>query len=626
MTKLHISGDLSLPLGWITLATVVYGARGSGKTTFGSVVAEEVAKAKQRFCAIDLKGDWYGLKSSRDGKADGLPVVVFGGDHADLPLEEGAGAFIAETIASLAQSTILDFEHFSKGKQIRFQAEFFETLYHRNRDPLLLLMDEAQRYAPQKPMSPDEARCLGAVQDMVKLGRKHGLGPVLFTQRGSGLNKEVSELCDVLVAFRTPGPLDQDRIKDWLDANTTKAQRDEVMGQLSGLKTGTAVFASGHPDLKVFGVHTVRHRETFDSSATPQVGKPRAEPKRLAQPDLEALKVKLADAITRAKLEDPKELRRQLADQKKALETTTRELERLKAKPAPVAPAGKTTQVDVDVLRDTDRELLRALRDEFLIFSENIADKADVMLTALADRAKQAIDDASRQWTLEVDKRRVLFVERLSGTRLQRILDKLERTSAPQPVPTPRTPPPSAPLRREPLKPRTECVGDDSSDRGISNVGQLILDALAELELLKSLAPARELVALLAGYSNLRSKGFTNAIGALRTSGYIDYPSTETIALTESGRGAATWSSSPSSSKEIQARVIAVLKGKSAEILRPLIEAHPSALPRDEVAALAGYENLRSKGFVNAIGRLRTLGFVRYPDRSTVAATDILFL
>lgn len=354
---LHISEHLSLPLDWITLATVVYGARGSGKTSLGAVMAEEATKAGQRFCAIDLKGDWYGLKSSTDGKSEGIPVVVFGGDHQDVPLEEGAGAFVGETVANLSQSCILDLEYFSKGKQVRFLSQFFEALYDRNREPLLLLLDEAQRYAPQRPISPDATVCLGMIEDVVKLGRKHGLGPVLFTQRGSGLNKEVSELCDLLVAFRTPGPLDQDRIKDWLDANTTKAERDEVMSRLAGLPTGTAVFASGHPDLKIFGTYPVRRRETFDSSATPKVGQRRTEPKKLAKPDLEQLKTKMAAAIERKKAEDPAELnkviaglKREIADLKKSAaprEQDTKRIrelsEQLAAERAKEKQAGKPT-------------------------------------------------------------------------------------------------------------------------------------------------------------------------------------------------------------------------------------------------------------------------------------------
>lgn len=336
---IRLSDRLALPLEWMTLATVVYGARGSGKTSLGAVMAEEVTAAKQRFCAIDLKGDWYGLKSAADGRHEGIPVVVFGGDHADVPLEDGAGAFVGETVAGLGQSCILDLEHLSKGKQVRLLAAFFEALYERNREPLLLLLDEAQRYAPQRPIDPDAARCLGATEDLVKLGRKHGIGPVLFTQRGSGLNKEVSELCDLLVAFRTPGPLDQERIKDWLDANTTRTQRDQVMGQLAGLPTGTAVFASGHPDLKLFGTYQVRLRQTFDSSATPRVGHRRVEPVRLAKPDLDALRVKMAATIERAKAEDPRELRRQIAELRAQLAA------------APQTPPAKTERVEVPVVK-----------------------------------------------------------------------------------------------------------------------------------------------------------------------------------------------------------------------------------------------------------------------------------
>jgi len=347
-TKLHISDDLSLPLDLVTLATVVYGARGSGKTTFGAVLAEEAHRARQRFVAIDLKGDWYGLKSSADGRTGAIPVVIFGGDHADLPLEEGAGAVIGETVAGLAQSCVIDLELLSKGKQIRFLASFFAALYHHNREPLLVLADEAQRYAPQKTFDPDSAKCLGAVEDLVKLGRKHGIGVVVFTQRGAGLNKEVSELCDLLVAFRTPGPLDQDRIEAWLNANTTKDKRDAVMASLASLPTGTAVFASGHPDLKLFGTHAIRQRETFDSSATPKVGQRRKEPKQLAEPDLVALREKMSAAIERAKADDPRALRARIA-----------ELEKQLAQVAKAPP--KVEQREVSVLTDKDRYMLGGL-------------------------------------------------------------------------------------------------------------------------------------------------------------------------------------------------------------------------------------------------------------------------
>jgi len=47
-------------------------------------------------------------------------------------------------------------------------------------------------------------------------------------------------------------------------------------------------------------------------------------------------------------------------------------------------------------------------------------------------------------------------------------------------------------------------------------------------------------------------------------------------------------------------------------------------VPREGVAARAGYGHLQSKGFVNAISRLRTRGFVDYPDSGSIVAKPVL--
>ena len=363
--RLHISEHFSLPLDWLLSTAVVFGTRGSGKTTFSSVVAEEAVAAKQRFCAVDLKGDYYGLKSTADGKGEGIPVVIFGGDHADLPLEEGAGEFVGQTVAGLQQSVILDLEHFSKGKQVRFLAAFFAALYDTNREPMLLIADEAQRYAPQKPWSPEAQICLGAVEDIVKLGRKHGIGVLVVTQRGSSLNKEVSELCDMMVAFRSPGVRDQTRISEWLEANATQEQMDRVMarGVLSGLDTGTGVFVTNNPDLRegkepLLEFEKVRARLTFDSCATPKIGQRRKEPKRLAKPDLDAIRAKMADAIERAKENDPKALRQMVEGYKARIAGLVEDLEARDEALARAQAATRVEQVEKLVITDSQIESL----------------------------------------------------------------------------------------------------------------------------------------------------------------------------------------------------------------------------------------------------------------------------
>lgn len=587
MTKLRISEHLSLPLDWMTLATVVYGARGSGKTTLGSVIAEEVTKAKQRFCAIDLKGDWYGLKSSADGKTPGIPVVVFGGDHQDVPLEEGAGAFIGETIAQLEQPAILDLEHLSKGKQVRFLAAFFERLYDRNRDPLLLLLDEAQRYAPQKPFDPDAAKCLGAVEDLVKLGRKHGIGPMLFTQRGSGLNKEVSELCDMLVAFRTPGPLDQDRVKGWLEANVTREQQQAVMSSLSGLATGTAVFASGHPDLKIFGTYAVRRRETFDSSATPKVGQTRKEPKKLAQPDLELLRQRMADAIERQKADDPKALRARIRELEQQAQTTTRVAEKV---------ITKIEKLEIPVLKD-------AAVSRF--------EKAVTQLTNDADRLGRW-ETALREVAREISGALSGFQEQRSSA-----LAKYERSTTHAPAPRPQVAR-ATPERKPAPEPRQ--VGD----LRISGPQQRILDALAWIEAAGLSPRKRNVVANLADASP-KSSGFEKNVSTLSSAGLIHYPGAGTLALTEAGRAAAQVESTPLDAQQLQQMVFGKVSGPQAELLRALIPIYPNGLSRDELANRAGV-SAKSSGFEKNVSTLSSFGWVVYPDKGHVAASPDLFL
>jgi hypothetical protein len=130
----------------------------------------------------------------------------------------------------------------------------------------------------------------------------------------------------------------------------------------------------------------------------------------------------------------------------------------------------------------------------------------------------------------------------------------------------------------------------------------------------------------MAGYTNLSSKGFANAIGALRTAGRIDYPASGAIALTDAGRATARASNAPRTSAELQDRLIAMLGGANGRIVRELVTAYPKSLQREVLAARAGYTNLSSKGFANAIGRLRSLGFIEYPERGLICAAKVLFL
>jgi len=155
---------------------------------------------------------------------------------------------------------------------------------------------------------------------------------------------------------------------------------------------------------------------------------------------------------------------------------------------------------------------------------------------------------------------------------------------------------------------------------------QRILDGLAELRALGVDRAPRVLAAFLAGYGHLNSKGFTNGLGALSSAGLISYPERGKVALTDDGMRAAEFTEAPLTSEALQRRIASLLGGAEGRIIRALVERYPQAVPREEIAAAAGYGHLNSKGFTNALGRLHTLGFAGYPARGSVVATDLLFL
>ena len=333
MSKLHIGEGLLLPKDVVTATTVVYGGKGMGKTNFGSVLVEELTKVGQRWAVLDPMGVWWGLRHSKDGKGPGIPCLILGGPHGDIPIEPTGGAVVADLVADEEVNVIIDFsrkgngEAWGVGEKIRFVTEYGKRLFQRQsslvngrrREPLLQIMDEAARFIPQmiRAGQPELAMCLSVWAQIVEEGRNSGLGVGLLTQRSARLNKDVAELADAMIAFRTVGPNSIAAVTDWLGEHIPKAHINEIVEQLRSLPRGTCLVVS--PGwLQLEAILAVRERETFDSSATP---KPGESARRVtgsgAKPDLGKYAERMKETIEKAKADDPKELKRKIAELEK---------------------------------------------------------------------------------------------------------------------------------------------------------------------------------------------------------------------------------------------------------------------------------------------------------------------
>lgn len=314
---LRLSPELALPIDAVTETIAILGRRGSGKTNTAVVFTEELLDAGLQVLIIDPTDVWWGLKSSADGKSAGYPVVVLGGRHADLPLTGTDGATIADFVIDNPVSVVCSLRQLkSKGEQRRFVTELATRLYARQGEidqpkPLMVIFDEASLFVPQR-FQGDDAAMVGAIQQLVRQGRSSGFGVALIDQRAASVNKDVLTQLELLIAHQTTSPQDRKALKEWAEANDAENNLATFSGALASLPRGTAwVWSPGW--LNLFKRVPVRARRTFDSSRTPKAGERILAPHTTAAIDLDALKTKLSATIERAKADDPKALRAEIA-------------------------------------------------------------------------------------------------------------------------------------------------------------------------------------------------------------------------------------------------------------------------------------------------------------------------
>ena len=160
-------------------------------------------------------GVWYGLRSSANGRKGAYPIVIFGGEHGDVPLNELAGPAVAKLVAGGNRPSIIDLDGLTIGAQQRFVTAFLEELYRLNTQPLHLVMEEIDEFAPQTG-APGTERMLGAVARIFQRGRKKGFRAIAITQRPANVHKRVLAQCNALVTLRLVAPQDRKAVAEWI--------------------------------------------------------------------------------------------------------------------------------------------------------------------------------------------------------------------------------------------------------------------------------------------------------------------------------------------------------------------------------------------------------------------------
>jgi hypothetical protein len=568
-----------------TLAPI--SAKGGGKSYLAGKFVEGLYDAGAPFVVLDPIGNWSALTLAKDGKSPGLSLVVIGGERGDVPLDEESAEAVGHLLVTQGMSAVVDLSELSKTRRKVYVAGFCEALYRaarKKRAPFMVVFEEAQLFAPQH-CARGEERMLGAVTDIVRLGRNYGLGSMLVTQRPQSVSKEVLNQVECLFVGQLRGPQERKAIAGWVTEQGVDGVVD--LKGLPGLSPGE-FFCWSPSWLRMFRKVKILPKRTFDGSSTPVLGKALERHGKRTTEGIDTWVKALAqlseskaldwdvdeDAAVHALLEcaESQELlavRRRLAEVEQEKRSLWSRIQAGGLALAAIAEAVATLTKDTAAVE--------AMLERAYPFYKYADDEADEPGRALYE-ASVPDDLRSPMVRLTPAEADTLAMRR-----------PVQMGVYPPPPGVARSTPTTAPMGKP-------TNGLDKSDRALLTVLAWQQEPIDRARL-----------ALLAGYS-AKGGGFNNALGRLRTSGRAQ--GSATLAITAVGRKTIGTVPAPPRGPALfewwcaHPRVDTCMRAT----IRTLREAG-RPLAKEELAVRAGYKP-NTGGFNNALSRLRTLGLV----------------
>ena len=267
----------TLPLDAAAETFALLGIRGSGKTTTGKVMAEEMCEKGIPWIAYDPVGVWWGIKANKDGTPSKYPVVVIGGEKADIPLDKNAGARIAAAIIAKPVCVVIDVSQESKTTWRKFLTDFSLTLLRLTpAQAVHLFIEEAAEFVPQKTKVAQTRECKEAIERLMRLGRNKGYGCTLINQRPATIDKDVISQAENLLVLRTVGKHDRKALAEWMEPklageDNVREAGMKLTAKLAGFKDGRGYFWSPNW-LNVFHDVQIRDAHTFHPGHTRRRG------------------------------------------------------------------------------------------------------------------------------------------------------------------------------------------------------------------------------------------------------------------------------------------------------------------------------------------------------------------
>jgi hypothetical protein len=550
---------------------------GGGKSWLLRRMAEQLF-GKVPVWIIDPEGEFATLREKF-----GFVLVGKGGE---TPADPRTAPLVAHKLRELQASAVFDLYDLKPPTRHAWVRAFLEALMNLPKSlwkPLVVMLDEAHVFCPEKGMGESEA--FGAVQDAATRGRKRGICLVPFTQRLAKISKTVTaELLNRLVGMTREG-VDIDRAVEVL--SVARDEREEFRVEIKKREPGE-FYAMGPAIANDRILLTVGPVQTTH----PEVGSEISDTPPPAPEKIRALLPKLADLPKEA--EEKARTESELRSRIRALEAENRKLSSSdKSICSASAPAPKLKNVEVKVLGAGVLPRLAQLAATTNNAAEHFMSAAASIMDAVHQLA-----DAERD-----------------------VHEAVVETARPKlkicpPVPTkPKT---LLALGRM-ASAATESTPRDTT---VSRPQLRILQAIAMFEALGFSEVPRTWVAPLAD-TTWKSSGFEKNVSTLKTGGYLETGGPGMLRILSPGRGEVGDQQPPTHELLLQ-KCAAALSTPQGAILNNLVQVYPQDLAREEIAERSG-TTVTSSGFEKNMSTLKTAGMLEITGKGRARAAAWLF-
>ena len=521
----------------------------------------EVTYGKIQHIILDVEDEFYTLREK-------FEYMLAGGDNGDCAATVNNARALALMILETGFSAIVQINGLSMADRRVFIGEFLTALIGAPKNlwrPVLVILDEAQSYAPQvgKVDSSD------GVTDLMTLGRKRGFTGVLCTPRAASIHKDATGPVNNWLMGRVGQPVDRRAVADALG------------------------FPANSPEAR--GLMKLVRREfwAFGPAFC-------AEPMRVKIEAIETTPLKAGQAAPPTP-PTPAKMRKILADLNAAAAAAEEE-------PAPeAAPVAERIIYETDATliaeaeaRGFDRGHQSGGLDLAGSILSHLREAATALETAIESLEQIQIAGTHGEPAFKVP----LAYSELSVTTPNKARADEARIIAGRAAPSPDT---------------AMRINRPAADGEFTGPQRAILNSLATWKRWGHSQPSNAQIAFLANYS-ATSTSYTKARGALKSLGMIEYPAADCANLTPEGakEGRAQ------SVDNIPALVMPQLSGPEQAIFGAVTSVYPRALSNEEAASRANYSPT-STSYTKARGSLKTKGLLDYPKADHLRANDWLF-